>query len=104
MKAKPQVVYTNDFPYLKKLVNEMGQIAAAEAMGLSKSTLGPPMAEGKVRPAWELAAEALWRRRHPEKRPATLFMVQVPADHHETVKAMLSGIAPLGVQFREFKF
>lgn len=102
--------YTKHHPFIDAMIKKHGGAELARRMGLSTGTINQALAEeekGKnegVRLAYELAAKQLFSDEQPKADKTTLFMVQVPPDQHETVKAMLTGIAALGVKYSEFKF
>lgn len=99
----PNAKYVSSYPYLEKLVAEMGAAGAAKALDLSDSTVSGAIRENKVRLVWELAAESVWIKRHPTRKGHSIFILRVPGEHRDVVKHVLEGLAKMGVQSRNFE-
>lgn len=92
--------YTNEHPYVTKLIARHGAGKASEMLGLSSGYLGRAVTDQKVRVSYELAAETLWRRDNPQGKTTMLVLVMDRGSEAETtVKTMVSA---LGVKSMEF--
>jgi hypothetical protein len=89
--AKTQTtIYTPDFPNLRKLVETHGAAEAATLLGLSD--VSKMIAEGKVRPAYEMAAHHLRRTRGELASAKQTMVIQGTRSQMESIMILVNAI------------
>ena len=89
--AKTQTtIYTEEFSNLRKLVDSHGAAEVANLLGLSDVT--KMIAEGKVRPAYEMAAHHLRRTRGEQASAKQTMVIQGTRLQMESIMILVKAI------------
>ena len=95
-------ITTQDYPFIKKWLAQEGPGALGKRLGLSGNYFAPSqIGEIGVRPAFEIAAKALWEQEHPKSGKRAFYAVQIPEHQIAVFKTFMAG---LEARYMEWKF